>query len=68
MPASAMPVLHRVLMLLLLMLLFPVAARHRRVPQIGLAAKSLELLHLILHAASRSVSVVAAMVLEFAAA
>jgi len=69
MPTSAMPVLHRVLMLLLLL---PVAARrlprHRRVPQIGLAAESLEFLHLVLHAASRPVPVVAAMVLDFAAA
>jgi len=68
MPTSAMPVLHRVLMLLLLL---PVAARrlprHRRVPQVGLAAESLEFLHLVLHAASRPVPV-AAMVLDLAAA
>lgn len=62
--------LHR--MLLLLLLLPPVAARrfprHGRVPQIRLAAESLELLHLVLHAASRPVRVVAAMVLQLAAA
>lgn len=69
MPASAMPVLHRVLMLLLLL---PVAAcrlsRHRWVPQIGLAAESLELLHLVLRATSRPIPVIAAMVFDLAAA
>jgi len=70
MPASAMSVLHRVLMLLLLLL--PVAAcslsRHRRVSQIGLAAESFELLHLVLHTISRSIPVIAAMMFDLTAA